>query len=141
MIGGAKPVPVNPYNLRYPVRDDILVTLAGPGMNLLLAIVIIGAARIASVFGSVEVVHVFGEAAHLSLALCFFNLLVPIPPLDGSQVIRALVGMSHEHYARLGVWVPAGHRFLAISFCPGPGYNVTDATFGLIAVCFGFAVG
>src|SRR5208282_6403470 len=38
MIGWAKPVPVNPYNLRYPNRDDILVTMAGPGMNLVLAV-------------------------------------------------------------------------------------------------------
>src|ERR1700761_2392071 len=37
MIGYAKPVPVNPYNFAHPKRDDILVTLAGPGMNLLLA--------------------------------------------------------------------------------------------------------
>ena len=46
LIGGAKPVPVNPLNLRHPNRDDILVTLAGPGMNLLLAILILGLARI-----------------------------------------------------------------------------------------------
>ena len=37
LIGWAKPVPVNPYNLNQPRRDDILVTMAGPGMNLLLA--------------------------------------------------------------------------------------------------------
>jgi len=142
LIGGAKPVPVNPYNLHYPVRDDILVTLAGPGMNLLLAIVIVGGARIASVFGSVEVVHMLGQAAHLSLALCFFNLLVPIPPLDGSQVIRALVGMSHEHYARLARfgYLPV-IVFWQFPFVRALVYNMTDATFGLIAVCFGFSVG
>jgi Zn-dependent protease len=45
--------------------------------------------------------------AHLSLLLCFFNLL-PIPPLDGSQVVRSLIGMSYETYhqiARYGVFV------------------------------------
>src|SRR2546428_14095176 len=41
LIGWAKPVPVNPYNLRNPRVDDILVTLAVPCMNLLLAVVII----------------------------------------------------------------------------------------------------
>jgi Zn-dependent protease len=45
--------------------------------------------------------------ARLSLLLCFFNLL-PIPPLDGSQVVRSLVGMSYETYqriARYGVFI------------------------------------
>src|ERR1044071_6916422 len=42
----ARPVPVNPYNLRNPRVDDILVTLAGPWMNLLLAIVIMGLGRL-----------------------------------------------------------------------------------------------
>jgi membrane-associated protease RseP (regulator of RpoE activity) len=39
--------------------------------------------------------------AWLSLILCFFNLLLPVPPLDGSRIVRALIGMSHENYARL----------------------------------------
>ncbi len=101
LIGGAKPVPVNPFNLRHPTRDDLLVTLAGPGMNLLLAVIILSLARIVAMFASFEVVRLLLQMAHLSLVLCFFNLLLPIPPLDGSQVVRAAVGMSHENYARL----------------------------------------
>jgi len=101
LIGGAKPVPVNPFNLRYPTRDDLLVTLAGPGMNLLLAILIIGLARIVAMFASYEVVHLLMQMAYMSLLLCFFNLLLPIPPLDGSRVARVLVGMSYEQYAKL----------------------------------------
>jgi len=46
LIGWAKPVPVNPHNLRNPRVDDILVTLAGPWMNLLLAVVIMGLGRL-----------------------------------------------------------------------------------------------
>ena len=45
--------------------------------------------------------------SHLSLLLCFFNLL-PIPPLDGSQVVRSLIGMSYETYhqiARYGILI------------------------------------
>src|ERR1044071_6083312 len=45
LVGWAKPVPVNPNQLRNPRIDDILVTLAGPWMNLLLAIVLMGLAR------------------------------------------------------------------------------------------------
>src|SRR6266403_5002868 len=46
LVGWAKPVPVNPRNFRNPRGDDILVTLAGPWMNLLLAIVLMGLARL-----------------------------------------------------------------------------------------------
>ena len=41
--------------------------------------------------------------AQISLLLCFFNL-IPIPPLDGSQVVRPPSGMSHETYVRFARW-------------------------------------
>src|SRR5579859_4482937 len=59
LIGGAKPVPVNPLNFRYPNRDDLLVTLAGPGMNLLLAVFLLGAGRLVAMFATYDVVHLF----------------------------------------------------------------------------------
>jgi Zn-dependent protease len=46
LVGWAKPVPVNPNNLRNPKMDDILVTLAGPWMNLMLAVILVGLARL-----------------------------------------------------------------------------------------------
>jgi Zn-dependent protease len=100
LIGWAKPVPVNSDNFRNPRSDDIMVTLAGPWMNFLLAIVIIGLARLGYMvhLGSVGVLCL--NIARLSLLLCFFNLL-PIPPLDGSHVARSLVGMSEETYRRI----------------------------------------
>lgn len=100
LIGWAKPVPVNPYNLRNPKLDDILVTLAGPGMNVLLAIALMGLGRIGLLANSEPMVGFCLNMAHLSLLLCFFNL-IPIPPLDGSQVMRVLTGMSYETFARL----------------------------------------
>src|ERR1041385_3607253 len=84
LIGWAKPVPVNPNNLRNPRVDDILVTLAGPWMNLLLAVIIMGLARMGVMANSESMVGLCFMMARLSLFLCFFNLL-PIPPLDGSQ--------------------------------------------------------
>jgi len=105
--GWAKPVPVNPANLRNPRLDDIMVTLAGPWMNLLLAIVIMGLARLGYVVHSHGLTEVCLNVAQLSLLLCFFNLL-PIPPLDGSQVVRSLIGMSDETYhqiARYGIFI------------------------------------
>ncbi len=103
LIGWAKPVPVNPYNLKNPKVDDILVTLAGPWMNLMLAVILMGFAKAAQWAGAPDAMTVCIGIAQISLMLCFFNL-IPIPPLDGSQVVRALSGMSYETYAKLARW-------------------------------------
>jgi Zn-dependent protease len=84
--------------LRNKNFDDILVTLAGPGMNLLLAVILVALARAGIFVHSEAVVLLCVQAAALSLMLCFFNL-IPVPPLDGSQVLRVLTGMSYEAYA------------------------------------------
>jgi Zn-dependent protease len=106
-VGWAKPVPVNSDNFKNPRTDDIMVTLAGPWMNFLLAIVIIGLARLGYMAHLGNVGGVCLNIARLSLLLCFFNLL-PIPPLDGSHVARNLIGMSQETYqqiARYGIFI------------------------------------
>ena len=106
-VGWARPVPVNSDNFKNPRTDDIMVTLAGPWMNFLLAIVIIGLARLGFMVHLGNVGFVCLDIARLSLLLCFFNLL-PIPPLDGSQVARSLIGMSQETYnqiARYGIFI------------------------------------
>jgi Zn-dependent protease len=100
MIGWAKPVPVNPLNLRSPNRDDILVTLAGPAMNLLLAVGLMALVRVGLLVHLEPMAELCERFASLSLLLCFFNL-IPIPPLDGSRVMRVLVGMSYETYWHL----------------------------------------
>jgi Zn-dependent protease len=98
LIGWAKPVPVNPYNLNHPKRDDILVTMAGPAMNLLLAVGLVALTRVGMMLHSDQMIDFCLQAAGLSLMLCFFNL-IPVPPLDGSHVLRVATGMSHETYA------------------------------------------
>src|SRR4051812_33361972 len=74
IVGWAKPVPVNPDNLRHKKFDDILVTLAGPGMNLILAVVLVGLAKAGLVFHCMPMADICYSAARLSLLLCFFNL-------------------------------------------------------------------
>lgn len=118
LLGWAKPVPVNLSNLRNQKVDDILITMAGPWMNLLLAVVLMGLAKV----GMINNATSFGEfcytSATLSLLLFFFNLL-PIPPLDGSRVMRVLTGMSHETFSQI-----ARYGFLmiilVINFTPVP---------------------
>ncbi len=100
LIGWAKPTPVTTRNFRNIVRDDSLVTLAGPASNLLLAacgflglvVIIVTTRNLPSqqnAFNSgIDALAVLCELAiQVNLALFIFNLL-PIPPLDGSRVVR-----------------------------------------------------
>ena len=97
-FGWAKPVPVNPYNFRHPRRDDILVSVAGVAANLATAIIAAGALRLALHLGFQPAGSPAAEAAadmalvlvQISVGLMLFNL-IPIPPLDGSHVLRDLL--------------------------------------------------
>ena len=99
-FGWAKPVPVSLERLRNPRRDDILVTLAGPGANLAQAIIWALLLRLAAQLGSGTLGLALVQFCFLGIAinslLMFFNLL-PIPPLDGSHVAFRLLG-SHDPY-------------------------------------------
>ena len=97
LVGWARPVPVNLNNLPNPRVDDVLITMAGPLMNLLLAVVLMGLARVGLLVGLPDMTDTCVDFAYLSLLLCFFNL-IPIPPLDGSRVMRVITGMSYEMY-------------------------------------------
>jgi len=141
LIGWAKPVPVNPYNLRSPKLDDILVTLAGPWMNLLLAVIIMALCKISVLAQAQGFADLCRDMAQFSLLLCFFNLL-PIPPLDGSQVVRIVTGMTYETYyqiARFGfiliivVWqIPMVQRLIG---------GLTEGSFSILANWFGVVSG
>jgi Zn-dependent protease len=92
LIGWAKPVPVNPANLRSPRRDFAIVAAAGPASNLLLGaagILVLSLAGMGEVSGSrpLEFLRAF---VYLNVLLAFFNLL-PVPPLDGGNILAGLV--------------------------------------------------
>ncbi|MBC7326532.1 site-2 protease family protein [bacterium] len=99
-FGWAKPVPVNFYNLRNPRRDTILVSLAGPGANILLAIACLLCHHLFRSF-SPPLSSWFALGFLLNLVLAIFNLL-PIPPLDGSKVLMVLLPPRYAYtYARM----------------------------------------
>jgi Zn-dependent protease len=97
MFGWAKPVPVDFRRLRHPRRDMVLVALAGPGMNLLLAL--IGTALLAATiqgWGGAQsgVAAIVADNALnfvlINIFLAVFNLL-PVPPFDGGHVVEGLL--------------------------------------------------
>jgi Zn-dependent protease len=100
-FGWGKPVQVNLNNLRVRRRDDILVSLAGPFMNLLLAAVLLGVMRLGTWAGLKFLGDdTFFNLVQLTVFLCFFNLL-PIPPLDGGHIMRNFLNISDEVYAQI----------------------------------------
>ena len=92
-FGWAKPVQINPYNFKNPRRDDILVSLAGPGSNFAMAFVtLIFMIILAKMeFPMSEGMQlVFSSIIIININFGIFNL-IPIPPLDGYQVLKQML--------------------------------------------------
>ncbi len=107
IIGWAKPVPINPLYFRNFRRDLVLVSIAGPATNFLIAFI---AGIILKLLYGVSVHNPFiytkimlplaiilKFTVQLNIALCFFNLL-PIPPLDGSKILMAILPENLNRY-------------------------------------------
>lgn len=92
-FGWAKPVPIDPYNLKDPKKDSALISLAGPFSNILFATVLSLAARL---FGGGLIFNLLYPVILLNIALAVFNL-IPIHPLDGGKI---LVGLLPDPEAR-----------------------------------------
>ncbi len=91
LIGYAKPVPYNPYNLRGRYGEG-LVAFAGPGTNILLALIFGFLIRFSGAQLGPDLISAFAIIVYVNILLALFNLL-PIPPLDGSKVLSTLLGM------------------------------------------------
>lgn len=84
ILGWAKPVPINPYNFRDKKWGNLKVAIAGPGVNLLMALVFGLLMRFFPLPKSFS--YFFSIIVILNLLLAIFNL-TPIPPLDGSHIL------------------------------------------------------
>ncbi len=98
IFGWAKPVPYNPYNLKNQKWGPAIVGMSGPAANLILVLFFGLLIRFGAVAGYLP--PAFLEIASLivfvNLLLMFFNL-IPIPPLDGSKLLFALLPYNWQH--------------------------------------------
>ena len=106
LFGWAKPVPYNPYNLSDQRYGEAKVAAAGPLMNIFLASIFALLVRGAvSMELSPSFIEIGSYVVYINLLLAFFNM-IPIPPLDGSKILMALLPFSaQQKYRELTMWV------------------------------------
>ena len=98
LFGWAKPVPYNPHQIRSPFGwhhkwAEFLVAAAGPGMNIILALIFAGLTQVAP---SPELAALFVIPVYINILLAFFNL-IPFPPLDGSKMLSTLLPRTQAY--------------------------------------------
>ncbi len=131
VFGGAKPVPVIASRLHKPLRDMMLVALAGPASNLFLALLFALAYNLAMGPGGYThdqlMPSVLLTSAAFNVLLAVFNL-IPLPPLDGSRVMAWLLPRgardAYVSLERFGILIV----FLAISFFPPLQHAISAGT-------------
>ncbi len=115
IFGWAKPVPINFNALRSPKSGMIWVALAGPGANLIMAIGWLFVAILAINMNIPIMLKMAGAGIFINILLAVFNLL-PIPPLDGSRVISALLpnplAYKYNQLERFGFVILIGLMFI-----------------------------
>ena len=136
-FGWGKPVPFNPYNLKYKKWGPSLVALAGPFANLIVAFSSVIALKILNFTGALPPENLLIQFLHLLLLinviLMVFNLL-PIPPLDGSKVLFAF--LSSPRYNNVRYFLETRGPMILILFIILDGFLGV----GILSRLFGFII-
>jgi Zn-dependent protease len=121
-IGWAKPVPVDPRYFRHPQKDMLVVALAGPASNVVLALIsallahFLAITQFLPLFFLKPLLAMLVASVWINIMLAVFNC-IPIPPLDGSRVLMGILpATTAQSYARLE---PFGFLLLLVLFYTG----------------------
>jgi Zn-dependent protease len=105
LLGWAKPVPFNPLQLNDIRRDPVFISLAGPGSNLIIALLSALVLRVLAVLLGIApelqfifiLIEIFRYLVYINLLLMLFNL-IPLPPLDGHHVLSYFLPPSGQRF-------------------------------------------
>lgn len=128
LFGWAKPVPYNPYNLRDQKWGEAIVAAAGPAVNILIAVIFSVLLRLHDVLSlGAPAVELFYYIVFINVLLAMFNM-IPIPPLDGSKILMAVLPFNAQQgyrnfvmqMERYGMFAMFAFIFIFITFFSEP---------------------
>lgn len=134
VFGWAKPIPINPYNMKSKRWGEAIVAFAGPAVNIVIAILFAIVLRIVALPESA--VYLISLIILINIVLAVFNLM-PIPPLDGSKIVFALVPQKYEYIREY----LERYSFLILIIFIFLGWQlITPLVFGLFALISGVSL-
>ncbi len=132
IFGGAKPIPVDPFNLKDGRKDMALVSLAGPGTNIALAIIAAVILRAFPFLTAGFIGLLLVTVVNYNILLAIFNL-IPIPPLDGSKIFSLVLP---EKEARMYMSLESVGMFILffLLLFPVGGFSLSRLIFSLFTL-------